>query len=204
MESGTSTRRRFLKVMGAGSLGAAALVLGVLQFPYRAAREWWLGLDTGVAPGELGNLHLRILLSVTETITHSQIGRTHYEEFFRWRALTLPGHKALYERLTSMLDAEAREHGRKSFLDCVEAERDQILEHLDKVRRNRMQRMVTLAADRDWLLLDEHVVQPVLELFARTDAWLLLGYPAWPGVARGFEFLEHPQLRHSRADTHGG
>src|SRR5262249_62395582 len=39
----------------------------------------------------------------------------------------------------------------------------------------------------DWQLYERHILREVLELFAATDAWLLLGYDAWPGTPRGLD-----------------
>ena len=199
MESENPTRRRFLKVLVLGSFGAAVAGFAVLRFPYWAIREWWLRLDTKVAPGELQDLHLRVLMAVTETVTDRRIERTHYEEFFRWHALTLPGHKGLYERIGAMLDREANVRGCASFADCTDAMRLDILARLQSMHRSRVRRMLSAAVNRNWLLLDSYVVQPVLDLFVQTDAWVLLGYPTWPGVARGFEFHLHSKTRRSNS-----
>ena len=134
-------------------------------------------------------------MAVTEFVTDSRIERTHYEEFFRWHARTLPGYKTLYGQLSGLVDRESTERGCLSFAECTPADRNEIFRRLDAMRHSRFRRMITVAVDREWLLLEAYVVQPVLHLFARTDAWVLLGYPAWPGIARGFEFHLQPKPR---------
>ena len=191
------SRRRFLKILAIGSLGTAVVAFAVLRLRYRAIREWWLRLDTDAAPGEIHEGAVRTLLAVTETVTNPGVELAHYEAFFRWRARTLPGHKALYERLAVVIDRDAQARAGRPFADCTGPDRAAVLGRLEKLRRSRLRRALAAALDRDWLMLDVHCVQPVLDLFARTDAWVLLGYPAWPGTPRGFEFHEDPGRRKS-------
>ena len=188
-------RRRFLKILAIGSLGTAVVALAVLRLRYRAIRDWWLRPDTEAVPGELHESAVRTLLAVTETVTNPGVELAHYEAFFRWRARTLPGHRALYERLAVVIDRDAQARAGRPFADCTGPDRAAVLGRLEKLRRSRLRRVLAAALDRDWLLLDVHLIQPVLDLFANTDAWVLLGYPAWPGTPRGFEFHGNPERR---------
>jgi len=53
-----------------------------------------------------------------------------------------------------------------------------------------------ISADGLRTLYHRHIVREVLALFARTDAWILLGYEAWPGTARGFtRYVQAPPRR---------
>ena len=190
-------RRRFLKILAIGSLGTMVVAFTILRLQYRAIRDWWLRPDTEAVPGELHERAVRTLLAITATVTNPGVELAHYEAFFRWRARTLPGHRALYERLAFVIDRDAQARAGRPFADCTGPERVAVLGRLEKLRRSRLRRALAAALDRDWLLLDVHCVQPVLDLFARTDAWVLLGYPAWPGTPRGFEFHEDPGRRKS-------
>jgi hypothetical protein len=52
-------------------------------------------------------------------------------------------------------------------------------------RNNTMRRLWTRFSNPDWLLFDRHFVRPLIDLFAATDAWVLLGYQSWPGQPEG-------------------
>jgi len=48
-----------------------------------------------------------------------------------------------------------------------------------------MRRLRRIAFARDEARFARHVVREVFRRFARTDAWVLAGYDAWPGTPRG-------------------
>jgi hypothetical protein len=199
MKSLSAPRRRFLKVASIGAALGALAAFGVARFPYGTLRERLIGPDPDQAPVDLPDSILRTLMAVTTTVTDGRIERGHYEDYFRWQSETRPGCAGLYARACALIDREAEDRGGASFADSASADRAAILSRLADIRHSRARRAMSVLSDRNWLVLEEHVVQPVLTLFAETDAWVLVGYPAWRGVPRGFAFYWNT----AAADRHG-
>jgi hypothetical protein len=135
--------------------------------------------------GSLEDRVLQTLMSTTKALAGLPVELAHYEDYFRWHAETVPGYKTLYERFAATVERSAG----CNFSDCdIETQR-KILASAFETRTSpgRLDRLRRGVLDRDWLLYDEYVVREILALFARTDAWILLGYDAWPGMPRGLE-----------------
>ncbi len=49
--------------------------------------------------------------------------------------------------------------------------------------------------ERQWLVYDRYIVREIFDLFARTDAWVKLGYETWPGEHRGLYTYTQPPER---------
>jgi hypothetical protein len=139
--------------------------------------------------GPLSAGALNTLLVVTRALVGVPVQIAHYEDFFRWRAENLRGHKALYEQFTAALDRRARRAVGGNFADCSRQMQQKILETLPQVRSadTRWHRVRVAVLERDWVRFDQYIVWSILLLFYRTDAWTLLGYEAWPGTPRGLD-----------------
>jgi hypothetical protein len=48
---------------------------------------------------------------------------------------------------------------------------------------------------RQWLIYDRYIIREIFDLFARTDAWVKLGYETWPGEHRGLYTYTQPPER---------
>jgi hypothetical protein len=180
-------RRRFLKIVLSAAAGAAAIGFVAVRFPYAALRERYYRLSTDTSPGPLGAGALRTLMAAAEALIGASFEHKHYEVFLSWRAANIPGHRGVYERLAAMLDRLAMAAGRKPFADLDIEARRRIVDALSRLREHRLHELWAAVFNRDRLLFGRHITQPVLALYARTDAWIHLGYDAWPGRARGVE-----------------
>ncbi len=144
--------------------------------------------------GPLRDETSRALLAATAALVGSDIDATRYEEFFRWRAETIPGHRALYEKFAATLNRQARRAGRRDFAESEQSLRLEVLRPAFRVRtaHNRLERLRIGMFHGSWVLFDLHIVRQIARLFARTDAWRLAGYESWPGTPRGLERYRMP------------
>jgi hypothetical protein len=178
------SRRRVLALL------AAAVIVGAgAAFTRRSAILRWLATAPlgGERPGRLGDAAADTLDATVLALLDARVERTHYAEFFRWRAENVPGMRALFERFAVQLDSEARRHGARSFVAAPRAAQRAILDRYHRVRgRDRVVRSVFA---RDEQRFARYIVREVFRMFSRTDAWVLSGYPAWPGMPRAIASL---------------
>src|SRR5262245_5068491 len=190
------SRRGFLRlsVIVAGgaitALTAAQSAKAWLLAPFRALYDRLLtpaleDADTG----PLSARALNALTVATRTLAGVSVQITHYEDFFRWRAENLRGYKTLYEQFPAALDHRARRSVGCDFADCSASMQRTILENVPQVRsaNTRLDKVRVSVLERDWVLFDRYIVREILLLFSKTDAWILLGYEAWPGTPRGLD-----------------
>ena len=179
--------------VGAGTVAAGAF-RRVVQLHGLPRTPGPPALD-GAPTGTIGAEGLRTLLAATRAIVLEPIDAAHYAAFLRWRAEHLPGHHALYERFRATVDGIARREEGLPFAQCAVASQRRILRPALDVRLEQTARSRPPRRDeRDWALYHRHIIREVLALFARTDAWILLGYEAWPGTARGFtRYVQAPR-----------
>lgn len=145
-------------------------------------------------PGPLSDETVRTLTAAATALVGSEIDAARYEEFFRWRAEAIPGHRALYERFAATLDRLARRAAGRDFAGSEPGMRLELLRPAFRVRtaHNRLDRLRIGVFHRSWVLFDHYIVRQIAVLFARTDAWRLAGYDAWPGTPRGLERYRMP------------
>ncbi len=174
------SRRRFLTL---GAAAALALAAGAAWTQRRALRRWALDapLDRS-APGPLSTRAGTVLGAVVVALLGEPIDPGHYVEAFRWRAENLPGHRSLVERFVARLDAAGRAAGAAGFAELPRAGQRRLLAELRPLRgwRRGWRGLVAHERARD----SQHIVRTLLARFAATDAWVRLGYDAWPGVPR--------------------
>jgi hypothetical protein len=139
--------------------------------------------------GPLSAGALNTLLVMTEALAGVTLQIAHYEDFFRWRAENLRGYKTLYEQFTAALDRRARQSVGCNFVDCSRQMQQKMLEELPQIRGTNTvwHRVRVIVLEREWLRFERYIVDDILLLFLRTDAWTLLGYDAWPGTPRGLD-----------------
>jgi hypothetical protein len=187
-----TSRRQFLRLFVVAAGGAAVAGTVITQWPYRLVRELYHLLTEPVLSSDTraGPLHvhtLETLLAVTEAVLDPRIEKRHYADFFQWYAENIQGYKEFYEQVTARLDRIARRAGTEIFSASDTATRQAILEHVFLQHRNRFHRMWAAVFERDRLLFERYLIAPMVELFAKTDAWTLLGYAYWPGQPRGLQ-----------------
>jgi hypothetical protein len=149
-----------------------------------AMRLWLLDPPLGDAPpGRLDPSTADVLAATVTALVDTRVEPVHYLEMFRWRAEHVPGARALYRRFEHHVERAAAAAGAASYVDAPLELRRRILAGLRPARgRGRLGR-VLLARDEDRIA--RHVVREVYRHFARTDAWLRVGYESWPGMPRG-------------------
>jgi hypothetical protein len=187
------TSRRTLLRLAIGAAGAAAA--GLFAMLGTLGRRAGPPALEPTAPGPLAADQVQTLLAAAAAIIGEPLRAEHYAAFFRWRAEHLPGHRTLYQRFCRTLDRAARRAAGRPFAACSTATRRALVEpalragvppRAGQAPRDRVD-------DRAWILYHRHIAAEVLALFAATDAWLLLGYSAWPGTPRGLDrYRERP------------
>ena len=175
--------------------GATAHLLtrSAAEFFYRRLTA----LPHGDPLGPLDDHTLAALMATTLVLLPAGIEPQRYEDCFRWRAEHLPGYKGIYDRFAATVDRAARQLGEAGFAHAAAPAERKVLEPLAEARavlaeRSRRAALRVTLLGRDWFVFERHIVRDLLALFARTDAWLLAGYPSHPGVARGLDAYHQP------------
>ena len=193
------SRRTFLGILSAGAAVAGASVLGVLRAARTVARRLGPPVVADAATGELSANQLRTLLAAAAAVAGAPIRQEHYAAFFRWRAARTRGHLRLYERFCEAVDRAARGVEGVAFAGSSLETQHRILDRAFRARADAAVPGPWLRRLReyDWQLYERHILREVLALFAATDAWLLLGYDAWPGTPRGLDRYRRALIRGS-------
>jgi hypothetical protein len=128
--------------------------------------------------------------------------RGHYARYFEYRAVNMTGYAALYEAFAA--DVRRLDPG------FLAAGLDARLEVLDRMRyRSAKGELAPPGRDEDLdtrraptatalpeglpeaalraIRFERYILQEILAVFSKTDAWLALGYRSWPESARGLE-----------------
>jgi hypothetical protein len=150
-----------------------------------------LGISlSGERPGPLRDSTAATLRAGVLALLHESVEPLHYLDTFRWRAEHVPGARALYERFERSVDRTARRLGLESFRAADATTRRAMLEPLLPARGwTRVRRALFARDEARW---SRHVVREIFRRFARTDAWVLSGYDAWPGMPRAIARLAPP------------
>jgi hypothetical protein len=202
-------RREFMKsLLAAGAGGIAALSLGApgcssAGAPAAAPRV----SRTHAPPAALPKATLDMLLAAAEGLTGVRPLRGHYARYFEYRAVNMTGYAALYEAFAA--EVHRLDPG------FLAAGLDARLEVLDRIRyRSPKGELSPPGRDEDLdmpraptatslpaglpeaalraIRFERYVLQEILTVFAKTDAWLALGYRSWRFSPRGLEEHLHP------------
>lgn len=192
-----ASRRNFLKLLITATGGS---LIGYGTFRYLATRfpnqvwelsDWLITPDLDqTSTGPVSEAILQTLTVAVQSLLGMSLETTsHYADYFRWYAENRPGYKALYERFVATLDQSSEKLAGCNFINCDTSTHNKILEKAFQVRvsTSRIERMRTNVFDRDWVLFDKYIVREIFNLFAKTDALILLGYDSWPGTPRGLD-----------------
>lgn len=128
------------------------------------------------------------LLAVVETLV-GKVEPDHYEDYFDWRAANSPGYADFYSRFARIADQLARISSDASFADCDRVARAEVLKQAESLPPELL--------PRTKLSYVGNIAGEIKALFARTDAWVRVGYKYWPGRPRGLSeyTLAPPGLR---------
>ncbi len=185
-----SGRRRALRW-----IGVSLVALGAVVWTRRRGLVPWLA-NAALADEPMRPLRAataECLRAVVVALLDPRVETGHYLEFFRWRAEHVPGAAALYERFALALDREVQRRGAHRFASAPAAlqralvARYGVASGVERVRRTLF--------DRDAARVSRHVVRQVYRRFAATDAWVLAGYAAWPGMPRAVARLRPVEPR---------
>jgi hypothetical protein len=186
----TMSRRRFVRIASAVGVasGATLVSFGVSPALRRSLRDRRLKL--ALPAGGRGALSERAAANLTaliDALLSEKASVDRYLSMFDFRAREIDNERALMERFAADLDDLAVDATGQPFASSGRADRIRWIGDISRVDRRRRDRLLALATRPLWLLYDHHIVEPVLTLYSRTDAWLELGYPDHPGMARGLE-----------------
>jgi hypothetical protein len=96
-------------------------------------------------------------------------------------------------RFAAWLEKTAVAKGADDFQTAGPEMRAEILASCMRLRTNNdLRRAWNGVASRDHVLWDRHILQPMLELYSLTDAWLGLGYDTFPGDPSGLDSYREP------------
>ena len=192
------SRRRFLGLVGVvaiASIVAAWLPTQWARQLVARARDWYRARTDPelprTAPGPLSPRTLEVVQTTTARLVDTPVELSHYTRYFEFRAENLPGYREVYERFAQTLDAAAKRASHVGFVECPPAVQLRVLENTVPTP-GPVGALIGGMFDRTPQLFHKYVVREILALFVRTDAWVLLGYEAWPGKPRGLERYTRP------------
>jgi hypothetical protein len=137
--------------------------------------------------GALSPAGLATLGSFTSTLLGDSIEGSHYDAMFNLRAERISGHRELIESFAVALDEGSMDLDGSVFSQLPEAKKLKMVSKLTDLRASEVERLTALVVHPKWILINRHIVDPILTQFARSDAWLRLGYAAYPGYPRGLD-----------------
>ncbi|MBI5711228.1 MAG: hypothetical protein HZC42_13150 [Candidatus Eisenbacteria bacterium] len=153
-----------------------------------ALARWLFSASLSPArPGPLRDSTADVLRAAVLALLEGRVEPAHYMEAFRWRAAHVPGARALYQRFEAAVDRAARRAGQPGFRGAPRPRQQRILRSMMPARGLTRIRRALMA--RDEARYARHIVREVFRKFAATDAWILAGYDAWPGLPRA---IAHP------------
>uniref|UniRef100_A0A832MJD4 Gluconate 2-dehydrogenase subunit 3 family protein n=1 Tax=Eiseniibacteriota bacterium TaxID=2212470 RepID=A0A832MJD4_UNCEI len=183
----SATRRKFLACVGLAALAAGVTAAWRRR---RAVSDWLLAKSLPPAPpGPLALTTEETLVAAVTGLLDARVETGHHLEAFRWRARHVAGARALYERFERAMDEAARRAGHAAFRAAPPAVRRRLLARLAAPRgwAGRARRAFLAREDARFA---RFIVRDIFRRFARTDAFVLAGYDAWPGMPRALARLE--------------
>ncbi|OHB63079.1 MAG: hypothetical protein A2Y76_05020 [Planctomycetes bacterium RBG_13_60_9] len=190
------SRRRFLQIGGVGTVGAVT-GFSALLFARPTLKHYLAEPDLpGSATGPLDEATMRVLEATTTALIDMPVEIKHYQDFFRWRSQNVPGYKGLYERFAAAANEASAQSG-TPFADGNTAAQRTVLTRCFRAGNagGELRKARAGLFDREWLLYDRYILREILDLFARTDGWVKIGYETWPGEHRGlYTYTQPPDL----------
>ena len=200
------TRRAVISV---GTATAAATIAASVAFQTGWLRHFYLWLaypePNPGATGFLGGELSETLRAVADTVVGGGQAADRAIRMLDARAQELEGHLALQRNFAAWLDEGSRRAGAESFQTASRETRVDLLTTCMRLRSNSdLRRAWYGAVFRDRVLWDRQVLQPMLELYSHSDAWLDLGYDSFPGDPSGLDsYREAPSKASTFSDYEG-
>lgn len=133
----------------------------------------------------------QILLAATDAVLGVPIpDHAHYERFLKYRYETLTPYKDVYLAFAGTLQRRARAEQHADFVALSPDARTKLVADV-------------LEHDADGAKYDKYFRAEVLALFAKTDAFVMLGYDGWPGTSRSLDAVKNPPAHAAAAGTKG-
>lgn len=187
----TLSRRQFLSALVGVTAAAVSLGPPVIYQMFQRARRIPL---PEAPPGPLPDDTAAVLRALVEAlfIAHP-VDIERYLRYYSFHAEKIPGYRQVYTQFAKELEWTARWIYRRSFVECSKPERRQVLQPWWSLPQSR-QDEITAAIFRGtvWMQNSQYVLRETLQLFMNTDAWIIVGYEAWPGMPRGLEVYLQP------------
>ncbi len=187
----TLSRRQFLSALV--GVTAAAVSLGapvVYQTLQRARRIPLPEAPPGPLPADTATV-LRALVEAL-FIAHP-VDTERYLRYYGFHAEKIPGYRQVYIQFAQELEWAARWLYRRPFVECSKLERRQVLRPWWSLPQSRQDEIITaIFQGTAWMQHAQYVLRETLQLFMNTDAWIMVGYEAWPGMPRGLETYRQP------------
>ncbi len=140
-------------------------------------------------PAALSDAAAASLVAAAETVIGVPIEPAHYAEYFRWRAEHLRGYQAVYAAFARDVDRSARAASGRTFAESPAAVRRAVLAAARRAGEPEdvWDGVRAAIGGSPWPRYNQFILDEALALFARTDAWIALGYRGWPGEPRGLD-----------------
>ncbi|MDJ0620977.1 MAG: hypothetical protein QNJ63_30280 [Calothrix sp. MO_192.B10] len=189
-------RRKFLTIFGTTLtvtvIGAAA-VPGLKEGIYQKFYTWYKSAQNlpDAAPGSLKASTLQSLMATTEALLEDKLqNKSVYEKFFQWHAKKVPGYHELYEKFATILNQEAKKVSSRNFPEVDIATRRKIIDRVAMIPASsalplKVENFRLTILERNKWYFDKFIVREIFQLFARTDALILIGYECWRTQPRG-------------------
>lgn len=184
------TRRQFLvSVIGLWICGSILWLFPYFSRSPRLNRLLYrLSSIGGLPGGEKGLLKPETLLTLESAVTtllQLDIELVYYQNYFKWRAENLEGYKVIYQEFENFLNQAAKKFSKPSFVKCDSDLQRSIIDLI--LPKNSLERIRNFFLHDERIIYEKFVLREIFRLFTCTDAWIFLGYEAWPGIARGLD-----------------
>ena len=174
------TRRRLLFLGAFGALG-----YGVSRCrPFRGLYgRLAIPALPNTPPDDLDDATLAVLERVVPAVLQTSVPTAHYIEALRYRASYFNGYLDLYRSCARDLDERCRQNGWGSLVDVS----PEITARLVTDERPTSYLGARLTGRGEWVAYEHYIFREIVDIYARTDAWIDLGYDHWPWKARGLD-----------------
>lgn len=191
-------RRKFLTILGTTLtltvVGSATVPLwkeGISNTFY----QWYKSVQAipSAPPGSLKENTLQALMATTEALLEDKVqNKGVYEKFFHWHAENIPGYNQLYEKFLTIVNQEAKKVSDRNFAEIDIGTRHKILDRMAMIPASRilplkMENLRLTILEKNKWYFDKFIVREIFQLFARTDALILIGYESWRTQPRGLD-----------------
>lgn len=185
------SRRQFLLTLAGAAAVAAGVGVPVVLNQVEQIRLVPLP-DAPAAPlSDTTRATMRAVAATT--FVNYPVDLDRYEQYFVFRAENIAGYGQLYTDLSRELDRASNRAYRQPFAAGDDDARRRILEPWMRSPVSRQERLLDgFGRGLFSLQVSQRVFGEILTLFMNTDAWIAVGYEAWPGMPRGLENYLQP------------